>query len=1080
MDAVLGYASSLKRAEAALNDPTTAEARGFLSPPHRNRDELAEPSSRFQALLWNKHIGRCVCGGTVFVYVAMASWVIYFMDIGACSRITPTESTACFVSAALMFSALLVDLFPWRQHSGLSWAYPCMRIVTLVSAITDVLIGIGASPKRVDPVTGREQLMLRWVEWTVLSFTMTFTTEAAASADLMVALQTAASQGASTFCGFLLPLLATQSAWLFYATLSFLLYFHIFFRWNAASKLFHHARATLAPASTKLRSIELSFSLMTACTVTWTLFVLIWTVDAVVYGALGFKRRSVDICFYADLVVDVLAKLVYADLIYMSSPLLSSRLRFDALETAADLRRVIHTANVPIFGIDGNIRVSEWNSKVAEITGFPIGEAVGQNLIENFVHEMSRPSTRHILSEALRGKEIDNFQVVLNTKSKERVQLLLSVCARRDIAGMVVGVLGIGQDVTQLLKAENTATQYVGHYSERLVRSLESSHDLVIQIEYPHIFYASPSFQPVLQFAPSNVLGDVTKLTHVFPQSFVDQISSVLNRMLDGAAVFTVEHPLLHANGKEVFFEHKFSRHPEHAGCVVVVSRDITDRLERHRLELDNTKLITARERDIEAMHFLSHELKNRLNALRGMCHNAQGVVSEHAPTLLNTPFNLRELFEDVLAGFDRGIFLCMDQQLAMELASDDYKPHDSHVELRQALEVASARRARVYVERDVPSVVRLDGNLMLRVLENLVSNAIKYGKRDAEITLRASAKRGQLLLEVSNQPGPKHEAVVEAYGHADCSEVIWTRGDIAQRDAMSTGRGLRISRKCASLLNGTLSLVFLESEVRATLSLPMGVTRRTSAGALAGLVVAALDDDEMVRQIDQHLYSRIGIEAHVRGETAQEILTFPEFVASLNPQPDCVLLDQNLDHPLTGDTLMLGTQLIAPLRDAGYRGPIIIKSANQSTIDRAKYISCGADGTMDKIFNPEVFAQELWSVISKKDHSHSDVALNSAALDAVDDGDAELRVRTFVEKADSLAQRAHEEVHNGSLTRAKSCIHKLTSLARLVGADILARLCSELKDTDDTARFQEGLWAVWAELKVVHDHLRTRKSLSQ
>jgi len=311
-----------------------------------------------------------------------------------------------------------------------------------------------------------------------------------------------------------------------------------------------------------------------------------------------------------------LAKLVYADLVYMSSPLLTTRIRFDALETAAELRRVIHTANVPIFGIDSNMRVSEWNTKVAEITGFSIGEAVRQNLIDTFVHEDSQPSTRRILLEALSGKDIENFEVVLNSKSNERVHVLLSVSARRDMGGTIVGVLGIGQDVSQILKTESTATEYVGHPSERLLRSMEASHDLVMQIEYPHIFYASPSFQTVLQFAPANVVGDISKLTHIFPTSFADQIASIRNRMDTSAADFTVESPLLDANGKQVIFEHKLSRHIEHAGCLVIVSRDITDRLERHRLELENTKLVTARERDMEAMHFLSHELKNRLNAV--------------------------------------------------------------------------------------------------------------------------------------------------------------------------------------------------------------------------------------------------------------------------------------------------------------------------------------------------------------------------------------------------------------------------------------------------------------------------------
>ena len=41
-----------------------------------------------------------------------------------------------------------------------------------------------------------------------------------------------------------------------------------------------------------------------------------------------------------------------------------------------------------------------------------------------------------------------------------------------------------------------------------------------------------------------------------------------------------------------------------------------------------------------------------------------------------------------------------------------------------------------------------------------------------------------------------------------------------------------------------------------------------------------------------------LGFEAHVRGGSAEEIEGFPSFVASLDPPPDVVFLDENLDHP--------------------------------------------------------------------------------------------------------------------------------------------------------------------------------------
>jgi PAS domain S-box-containing protein len=37
---------------------------------------------------------------------------------------------------------------------------------------------------------------------------------------------------------------------------------------------------------------------------------------------------------------------------------------------ARELRQLVDTANAPIFGIDVQGNVNEWNDKVAEITGF--------------------------------------------------------------------------------------------------------------------------------------------------------------------------------------------------------------------------------------------------------------------------------------------------------------------------------------------------------------------------------------------------------------------------------------------------------------------------------------------------------------------------------------------------------------------------------------------------------------------------------------------------------------------------------------------------------------------------------------
>ena len=58
------------------------------------------------------------------------------------------------------------------------------------------------------------------------------------------------------------------------------------------------------------------------------------------------------------------------------------------------------------------------------------------------------------LNNALRGVEVSNFEFVLFTKDGARVQILLSASTRRDAAGNIVGVILVGNDITDLKRAE--------------------------------------------------------------------------------------------------------------------------------------------------------------------------------------------------------------------------------------------------------------------------------------------------------------------------------------------------------------------------------------------------------------------------------------------------------------------------------------------------------------------------------------------------------------------------------------------------------------------------------------------------
>jgi len=79
-----------------------------------------------------------------------------------------------------------------------------------------------------------------------------------------------------------------------------------------------------------------------------------------------------------------------------------------AKSVAQELRQLINTANAPIFGIDVNGNVNEWNDKFAEITGFTKEETLNKPLVSTFIVSELHQSVQDVLDRALKGDESSN------------------------------------------------------------------------------------------------------------------------------------------------------------------------------------------------------------------------------------------------------------------------------------------------------------------------------------------------------------------------------------------------------------------------------------------------------------------------------------------------------------------------------------------------------------------------------------------------------------------------------------------------------------------------------------------------
>jgi len=123
---------------------------------------------------------------------------------------------------------------------------------------------------------------------------------------------------------------------------------------------------------------------------------------------------------------------------------------------AQSLRLLIDTANVPVFGIDKEGRVNEWNLKTAELMGYRCDEVTGRDLVQDFITPEYRSVVKEVFDNALKGLDTSSFEFPLFSKAGISIELLLNVNPRRNASGDIVGVVGFGQDMTAKRKAMQT------------------------------------------------------------------------------------------------------------------------------------------------------------------------------------------------------------------------------------------------------------------------------------------------------------------------------------------------------------------------------------------------------------------------------------------------------------------------------------------------------------------------------------------------------------------------------------------------------------------------------------------------
>ena len=137
-----------------------------------------------------------------------------------------------------------------------------------------------------------------------------------------------------------------------------------------------------------------------------------------------------------------------------------------------ELSRFINTVNVLILGIDIKGLINEWNQTAERITGFGKEDVIGRKLVEEFVVEGFKSKTKEVLDKALKGENTAGFEFPLYTRDGRKVTILLNATTQLNKRGNITGVMGVGQDITELNEYREKAQNLVEEKTDELHSAL--------------------------------------------------------------------------------------------------------------------------------------------------------------------------------------------------------------------------------------------------------------------------------------------------------------------------------------------------------------------------------------------------------------------------------------------------------------------------------------------------------------------------------------------------------------------------------------------------------------------------------
>lgn len=812
-------------------------------------------------------------------------------------------------------------------------------------------------------------------------------------------------------------------------------------------------------------------------------------------------------------------------------------------DSEENLAITLHSIADAVLATDLEGRVTRMNPVAERLTGWPVAEARGRPVGDVFriINEQTRERAHLRASDVLATGEFQGIanHAVLIARDGTESSIADSAAPIRDAGGKVIGVVLVFRDVT----AERQAERAIHEHSELLEQRVHERTAQLSESQARYRSYFDSSMDAQLLTAPDGSIIDVNaaacellgrsaqELMQLHRSDLVDVNdprlhASMQERARTGRA--RAELTMIRADGTRFPVDVASSIFTDAAGLqkTTMAIRDLTA---RKRAEQEIRDLNASLERRVAERTFeleqanhakdsflatMSHEIRTPLGGLLGMLEllSMSPLADEQAETLRmarESGRGLLRILNDILdwSKIREGKLEIAPQPTSIaELVADVANTY-AHVASGHSVTLTQQ------VDSRLSPVLMVDPLRLSQVLNNFVSNAVKFSHRGGRVELRAELIRrretGEEVRFSVKDTGigidtQTQSRLFQRFGQASIDTARMYGG---------TGLGLAICRRLADLMDARIDLTSEPgrgSTFGITLTLPLAPTEREARQAPAAMTApapvrplvdgAAAKDAPLVLVVDDHLLNRkllarqlglLGLRAETAASGEEALLLWREGRHAL------VITDCHMAQ-LDGYELTSAIRRIEA-EEGRARTPVFAWTANALPDEIERCAVAGMDELLvkpaelgklkrmlEKWLPPAAPAGSTPADAPAPQDGAAPPPLDLAILTAMCGGDGAAtreNLLLFRRVNDQDAEQLRRAVAQDDLERVSHAAHRMLGSSSMVRAEALARACQRVNHASragDSETVAEGMQALEGELQRLNTYIDSLANDSQ